>query len=104
MPEAEKDPERQKRGHLKLLKMGKPSAAKRERPGDWSVQNGELWRHEFPKWRDLETGVSKMERPGDTSGQNGETWRLECPKWGDLETRVAKMERPGDWSVQNGET
>ena len=56
-----------------------------ERPGDTSGQNGETWRREWPKWRDLETRVSKMERPGDTSGQNGETWRLECPKWRDLE-------------------
>ena len=57
MPEAEKDSERQKWGNLKLLKIGKSSAAKMERPGDWSGQNGEPWRHR------------------DTSGQYGEIWR-----------------------------
>ena len=86
MPEAEKDSERQKWGNLKLLKIGKSSAAKMERPGDWSGQNGEPWRH-----RDSSGQNGEPWRHRDSSGQYGEIWR-------------GQNEELGTWNNQNNET
>ena len=80
MPEAEKDSERQKWGNLKLLKIGKSSAAKMERPGDWSGQNGEPWRHRDSSGQYGEIWRGQNEELGTWNNQNNETHGAESAK------------------------